>query len=52
MADIHDERLSSTVVLTHVQTLIGAKILDLHKGNAGEQDIAQLGAGPTAMAFT
>lgn len=51
MADIHDERLSSTVVLAHIQTLIGAEILDLHKDNAGEQDIAQLGAGPTGMAF-
>jgi hypothetical protein len=51
VADIHDERLSSPVVLAHVQTLIGAKILDLHKGNTGEQDTARLGEGPTGMAF-
>lgn len=28
VADIHDERLSSTVVLTDIQTLTGAEILD------------------------
>lgn len=51
VADVHDERLPSAVVLTHIQTLTGAEVLDLHRGNAGKQDIAQLGAGPTGMAF-
>lgn len=39
------------VALTHIQTLIDAEILDLHKGNTGKQDMAQLCAGPAGMAF-
>lgn len=47
------------VVLAHIQTLVGAEILDLHKGEQrgsriaqlGMGRIAQLGMGTTGMAF-
>lgn len=45
VADIHDEGLPSAVVLTYIQTLIGAQILDLQRGEQRGNRITQLGVG-------